>query len=77
MYATKCRTCSNEECFPKITQETTTTKTVTYRPRILMASTLSPASVSSVMIVCTHSYNIAFPAFFAVSVLLATYGLIK
>lgn len=39
---------------------------------MLMASTLSPFSVSSVMMVCTHSYKIAFPAFFAVSVLLAT-----
>lgn len=43
-----------------------------YRPRMLIASTLSPFSVSRVMMVCTHSYRIALPAFFAVSVLLAT-----
>ncbi len=46
----------------------------TYLPRMLTASTLSPFSVSRVMIVCTHSYRIALPAFFAVSVLLATFG---
>ena len=40
---------------------------------MLTASTLSPFSVSSVMIAWTHSYRIALPAFFAVSVLLATY----
>lgn len=39
---------------------------------MLTASTLSPFSVSRVMMVCTHSYRIALPAFFAVSVLLAT-----
>lgn len=44
---------------------------------MLMASTLRPFSVSSVMIVWTHSYRMAFPAFFAVSVLLATCQLIK
>lgn len=41
---------------------------------MLTASTLSPFSVSRVMMVCTHSYKMALPAFFAVSVLLATFG---
>ena len=33
-----------------------------HRPRMLMASTRRPPRLSMPMIVCTHSYKIAFPA---------------
>ena len=47
-------------------------------PRMLMASTRSPLSDSMAMMVCTHSYRIALPAFLEVSVLVATWvGLVS
>ncbi len=42
------------------------------RPRMLMASTRRPPIVSMDMIVCTHSYKIALPAFLLPSVFVAT-----
>lgn len=41
-------------------------------PKILMASTRKPPLSSMLMIVATHSYRIAFPAFLFDSVLVAT-----
>mmetsp|Transcript_35560 Transcript_35560/g.57386 ORF Transcript_35560/g.57386 Transcript_35560/m.57386 type:complete len:251 (-) Transcript_35560:307-1059(-) len=41
-------------------------------PRILMARWRSPSSASMAMMVCTHSYRIAFPGFFDGSVLIDT-----
>ena len=42
------------------------------RPRMLMASTRRPLSLSTLMIVCTVSYRMAFPAFLFASVFVAT-----
>ena len=41
-------------------------------PRMLMANTLRPPMDSTPMMVSTHSYKMAFPAFRAPSVLVAT-----
>ena len=41
-------------------------------PKMLTAMDLRLLSLSSFMMVCTHSYKIEFPAFFAVSVVVAT-----
>ena len=43
-----------------------------YLPRMLMASTLRPPMDCTPMMVCTHSYRMAFPAFRAPSVFVAT-----
>ena len=40
------------------------------RPRMFTANTRRPESLSMPMMVCTHSYRMAFPAFFDVSVVL-------
>ena len=44
------------------------------RPRIVVARTRRPPSPSISMIVFTHSYKMAFPAFFCDSVFVATWA---